>query len=284
MAQFVRRSAREEKLPVGTIHGAFGSVQGYPQARHADMATSPMELLSDSSGLKLEIEGMLLQHDRVKEAQRCTSTPLYVVYAQQANTGLCWSSTLLGRAPHGLCAVSIPNNVRELCDRCFHGCRCLRLVTFGSSSSLERIGAACFEGSRVEEVSIPNSVRELCDGCFQGCESLHRVTFGSSSSLERIGAYCFVRTKLEEVRIPDSVRELCDGCFQRCTSLCRVTFGSSSSLERIGVSCCEGAGVEEISIPDSVRELCNGCFQRCRSLRRLTFGSLSSLNCGGAHP
>ena len=40
--------------------------------------------------------------------------------------------------------VSIPNNVSELCDRCFKECKSLRRVTFGSSSSLERIGVSCF--------------------------------------------------------------------------------------------------------------------------------------------
>ena len=82
--------------------------------------------------------------------------------------------------------ISVPDGVRELCDGCFKGCRRLQRVTFGPSSSLERIGVSCFEESGVEEVSVPDSVRELCDGCFKGCKGLRRVTFGPSSSLERI--------------------------------------------------------------------------------------------------
>ena len=91
-----------------------------------------------------------------------------------------------------LSSVCIPDSVRELCDSCFQECGSLRCVTFGSSSSLERIGVSCFEGSGVEEVSIPDSVRELCDNCFRGCRDLRRVTFGSSSSLERIGFRAFL--------------------------------------------------------------------------------------------
>ena len=64
-------------------------------------------------------------------------------------------------------------------------------MIFGPSSSLERIGVGCFEGSEVEEVSIPDGVRELCNGCFAWCQSLRRVTFGSSSSLELVGTQCF---------------------------------------------------------------------------------------------
>ena len=47
----------------------------------------------------------------------------------------------------GVEEVSIPNGVRELCDRCFKECRSLRRVDFGSSSSLERIGFRAFPSS-----------------------------------------------------------------------------------------------------------------------------------------
>ena len=44
--------------------------------------------------------------------------------------------------PCGLAEISIPDSVRELCGRCFKGCKSLRRVTFGPSSSLERIGVS----------------------------------------------------------------------------------------------------------------------------------------------
>ena len=203
--------------------------------------------------------------------------------------------------------VSIPNNVSGLCIDCFKGCSRLRRVTFGPSSSLDRIGASCFEETGVEEFAVPDSCRELCDRCFKGCSRLRRVTFGPSSSLERIGVEAFGALEKEkmvymerpqketvftpcglvEISIPDSVRELCDGCFRGCENLRRVTFGPSSSLERIGVEAFGAVrdfrgdlttcGLVEIHIPDSVRELCDGCFKWCKSLRRVTFGPSSSL-------
>ena len=100
--------------------------------------------------------------------------------------------------------ISIPDSVRELCDRCFAGCSSLRHVRFCSSSSLERIGVQAFGDvydhrhdilrCRIEEISIPDSVRELCDECFAGCSSLRNVTFGPGSSLEKIGFHAFTRT------------------------------------------------------------------------------------------
>ena len=54
-----------------------------------------------------------------------------------------------------LSSVCIPDGVRELCNGCFEGCESLRRVTFGSSSSLERIGFRAFPRSV--------SCRYLCD-------------------------------------------------------------------------------------------------------------------------
>ena len=162
------------------------------------------------------------------------SVPIYLVGAGRSGV-LCrddWMSFL-----DQIHEVSIPNNVSELCDRCFKECKSLRRVTFGSSSSLERIGVLCFSRTLVSEFAVPDSVRELCDACFKLCSTLRRVTFGHSSALERIGVSCFAETGVEEFAVPDGVRELCDNCFEECKSLRRVTFGPSSSLERIGVSC-----------------------------------------------
>ena len=175
------------------------------------MATTAVEFLSDSSNGTLKIAGILPLRGCVQEEeQQFARTPSYIVDTHRANSGLCWSSTWVGRAFQQLRHVSIPNNIRELCDDCFKGCKSLRRVNFGSSSSLERIGVSCFEGSGVEEVSIPDGVRELCDDCFKGCKSLRRVTFGSSSSLERIGFGAF----------PKSVSSLCVS--KPCTMLQRI--------------------------------------------------------------
>ena len=45
--------------------------------------------------------------------------------------------------------IRVPDSVRELCDKCFFECECLYRVTFGVSSSLERIGTAALRGTAV---------------------------------------------------------------------------------------------------------------------------------------
>ena len=81
-------------------------------------------------------------------------------------------------------------------------------MTFGPSSSLERIGGYCFAKTGVEEVSVPDGVRELCDGCFRRCQGLRRVTFGPSSSLARLSVGWIEGTRVEELSVPDTVCEL----------------------------------------------------------------------------
>ena len=124
--------------------------------------------------------------------------------------------TKLPFASQKICAYAmndgILDSVRELCHRCFYGCKSLHRVTFGSSSSLEQIGSWCFGGSGLNEVNIPDSVRELCHRCFCNCKSLRRVTFGSSSSLKRACNACFQYTGVEKVGMPDGTCLRCYEC------------------------------------------------------------------------
>ena len=105
-------------------------------------------------------------------------------------------------------------------------------MTFGPSSSLERIGVSCFEETAVEEIAVPDSVRELCDGCFYRCESLRHVMFGSSSSLERIGDCCFGGLRLDGFRTPPSVTHNTKSIFSvRPHILVRAGISKSITLE-----------------------------------------------------
>ena len=291
MAQFVRRSS-DETAHGDPIRRALGSSKDCPEVRNAFMATTTVEWWRREGEAAIWGIGAILsrpddaQEEEQEEEQEGDEEEeqlvSHILHAYNAASGLCCR----GFDRWALQEVSIPNSATELCDYCFMGCMNLWRVTFGCSSSLERIGVSCFEKTRVLEVSIPSSVRELDDGCFKWCQRLRRVTFGCLSHLRRIGVSCFECVAIKEVSIPDSVRELCDGCFKGCKSLVRVTFGSSPCLERIGAKAFGQTfmdyafmvcGLVEICIPDSVRELGDGCFKGCKSLVRVTFGSSSCL-------
>ena len=141
-----------------------------------------------------------------------------------------------------LSSVCVPDSVRELCDGCFQGCSSLRRVTFGPSSSLERICVSCLRRTGVEEFAVPDRVRELCERCFQWCQRLRSVTFGSSSSLERIGDCCFGGLRLVGFETPPSVRHI----------------GSifSADLDQIFVKTCTGKLITlECDLRDKIKDL-----------------------------
>ena len=133
-----------------------------------------------------------------------------------------------------VCSCFQGSDVEEvkLCDRCFQWCLSLYRVTFGSSSSLERIGTLCFSGSGLIGFGMPSTVRAIGGGAFSEC------------SLS--GGFIYR-----------------DGC--RFRALDGLVLSHDCEL------CCGRYGVlSSVCIPDGVRELCEGCFQECRSLRRLS--------------
>ena len=84
--------------------------------------------------------------------------------------------------------MSIPDGVRELCDSYFKGCKKFLRVTFGSSSSLEWIGALCFAGSGLLDFEIPSTVGAIGGGAFDECRL-------SGSVICRDGCRCMVLCK-----------------------------------------------------------------------------------------
>ena len=100
--------------------------------------------------------------------------------------------------------MSIPDNVVEVGKGCFSECRSLRSVTFGASSTVERICEWAFRKTSLECLSIPDSVVEVGNWCFYDCKSLQSVTFGVSSQLERFCADAFYKTNIETPSLPFS--------------------------------------------------------------------------------
>ena len=159
-------------------------------------------------------------------------------------------------------------------------------MTFGTLSSLERLGISCFERTGVEVVNIPDTVRELCDCCFRECRNLRRVRFGSSPSLERIGMGCFAGCGLLEFEIPETVGSIGGGAFRECPlpggvicrDGCRFRAFDGLVLSHDCERCfCSYGVLSSVCIPDCVHELCDRCFRQCASLRCVTFSSSSSV-------
>ena len=103
--------------------------------------------------------------------------------------------------------MSIPDGVRELCDSYFKGCKKFLRVNFGSSSSLEWIGALCFAGSGLLDFEIPSTAGAIGGGAFDECRlsgsvlprwlPLYGVVQGTVSQLPRGGNQFANKIELE---------------------------------------------------------------------------------------
>ena len=68
----------------------------------------------------------------------------------------------------GVEEVAVPDSVRELCDGCFRWCEQLRSMTFGPSTSLERIGIEAF-GAVQENVLHAGLLKSVSPTVFVSC-------------------------------------------------------------------------------------------------------------------
>ena len=66
-------------------------------------------------------------------------------------------------------SVDIPASVREIGENAFHGCRCLKSVTFAAGSKLEKIGACCFYKSGIKMMTVPKGVADIRRDTFMNC-------------------------------------------------------------------------------------------------------------------
>ena len=250
-----------------------------------------MKCLSDSSGLRLDITGIFANDKCMQSERRVTRTSnyryRYIVYACKVEYLEQIGDSFFERTGD---VVAVPDSVRELCDSCFKRCSSLRRVTFGPSSSLDRVGALCFHGCALVEFEIPVSVQAIGGGAFGECALAGGIVCRDGCCFRAIDSLvlsddstkCFsIYGVMSSLCILDSVRELCDGCFEGCPILRRVTFRPSSLVEWIGIHEIRGTSVKEATVPDGVS--CDGCFRWCLSLHHIVFTSLFSLERIGFH-
>ena len=89
----------------------------------------------------------------------------------------------------GLRELHIPERVGELYPKCFSESRSLSHVTFGGSSTLERISIDVFSCSEPNEIHLPNHVRDITRNPVKSCPThFHRMTSCSTSFLFEVSS------------------------------------------------------------------------------------------------
>ena len=162
--------------------------------------------------------------------------------------------------------IKIPNNITNINDYTFCGCRSLTSVTI--PDSVTSIGEGAFRDcTNLTSIAIPDSVTRIGEFTFSGCESLKSITI--PDSVTSIGPAFYGCKSLTCITIPDSVTRIGEFTFSGCESLKSITIPDSvTSIGREAFSGCES--LTSITIPDCVTSIGNGAFYGCKSLTSIT--------------
>jgi len=162
--------------------------------------------------------------------------------------------------------IKIPNNITNINDYTFCGCRSLTSVTI--PDSVTSIGEGAFRDcTNLTSIAIPDSVTRIGEGAFNKCTSLTSITIPDSiTSIENYTfGYC---TSLTSITIPDSVTSIGEGAFRDCTNLTSIAI--PDSVTSIGPAFYGCKSLTCITIPDSITSIENYTFYYCTSLTSIT--------------
>lgn len=150
--------------------------------------------------------------------------------------------------------VTLPDTVKEIGNRAFYCCSCLRYV------------------------NIPLGVEKISTWSFYGCMALEKADIPNSVIEIEEYAFCDCCSGFKSITIPDSVKVIGKSAFYRCRSLTDIRLsGSVEKLEKELFAGCKA--LEEIQIPEGVREIGKKVFDGCIGLKSVRFPkSLAKIN------
>lgn len=118
-------------------------------------------------------------------------------------------------------SLRIADDVEELGDATFYGCKKLQSITLGSG--LTRIGDDCFRScTLLDSITIPAKVTYIGARAFAECQNMTSLKL--NGKVETLGERCFFDCKgITSVTLPATLSEIGDKCFKQCMALQEVT-------------------------------------------------------------
>ena len=190
----------------------------------------------------------------------------------------------------------IPNDVTEIKNYAFYGCKGLTSITI--PNSVTSIGSSAFYGTGwynnqpdgilyldncclgykgdepTGSLSLKEGTRLIGESAFSYCSGLTSITI--PNSVTSIENYAFVYcTGLTSVTIPNSVTSIGSSAFSGCDGLTSITI--PNSVTSIGdYAFCSCSGLTSITIPNSVTSIGSSAFSVCYGLTEVNISDLSA--------
>ncbi|MGC7176050.1 leucine-rich repeat protein, partial [Metamycoplasma hominis] len=171
--------------------------------------------------------------------------------------------------------VTIPNNVKEIGEGAFSGCRNIKEVIL--NEGLEKIDSGAFQDTNIESITIPDSVEEIGKYAFYNCTNLKEVTL--NEGLEKIGTGAFGGTNIESITIPDSIKEIDDWAFD-FSIISHISINSNNKNFEIKdnffidknnekILAYLDKKITKVTIPGSIKEIGKRAFSNCKYLKEV---------------
>ena len=225
----------------------------------------------------------------------CSSLKCFVSrFATPDGRCLIKDGKLLGFAPAGISAYSIPDGVTSLEGMAFTGCPKLKELTLPASLEDLGYGSAFRNCPNLACITFSGKLEKIERGYFENCPNLRKfvspqatpdgrclvqdgkiivfapaglTAYAIPEGITSIGtdAFCGI-SGLTSITFPEGLRAIGWDAFKGCSGLSELSF--PNTLERIESSAFEACtSLTKINLPASLKELGGGAFSGCSSLK-----------------
>ncbi|EAY04469.1 surface antigen BspA-like [Trichomonas vaginalis G3] len=191
---------------------------------------------------------------------------------------------IISRNCFGYCdlrTINIPNNIKEMKNRCFNFNNNLKTVTITDNSMLTRIKEYSMQGSIIETIFLPKNVNYFAANSFENSRTLKTITCNPSNpSFSVMDGVLYNKEKTMLVKypanhgtsfeIPEKVTRI-GFCAFIYSVIESITF--PSNLKTIEGWAFAFTNLKTLKIPDTVTEIYNGVFAGCVYLGEITLGA-----------